>query len=229
MHRLKYVLILTLGLLPVSALATNGAAQRDCDSNAVIYCGATSTDELITKLQKGDSRHSGAELQSIMNAQAISVDKLKSGDIQTGFVYSDGHVTAEGKRVATGAMSFGRQNLAGSTSAGSLWKRPTGASFQSDRLPAFIYMPGGRFAWAIIMNCGNPVVATPLVAVVPQVVQPQSVTVVQQTVVTPPPVIPQTGPSSTIPTPLIPLALLAGCAAWHYRSHARLRNALGRF
>lgn len=229
MQKLKILFLIIAGLVPLSASAATTAAVRDCDSNAVVYCGANTPSQLVQKLQNGDGRHSAASLQATMAAQGITVTQLQSADLKNGYVYRDGHVTADGKRVATGAMSFGRQNISGSTQAGELWKRPTSVSLQSERLPAFVYMPNGQFAWAVIESCGNPVIATPVPkpAVTQKVVtQPVVQQVVVQQVVAQQPVLTKTGASDPVSTPLIPLGVLAGAAAWHHRSRLRLFTSL---
>jgi hypothetical protein len=75
--------------------------------------------------------------------------------------------------VATNAMTAGRQNISGSTkmaNGGTVYfMRPPSVSFKSSSLPAYVVMNNGRFSYAIIASCGNPVKATPVTPVTKRV------------------------------------------------------------
>lgn len=170
----RIVIAMVASVLLSIAPATAYGASRNCDTNAVVYCGASGKSELISKLSKGDSKQSGAALRADYRSVSTSMTSsaISSSTTVQGYVYKDGHVTAPYKNgkpsktnttVATNAYSYGRQNMPGSTKEGDLYKRPTSASFTSDRLPALVHFKDGQFAWAIILACGNPVVATPVV------------------------------------------------------------------
>jgi hypothetical protein len=166
------------------------AASRDCDANAVIYCGAMDKAELVRKLQQGDGKHSASDLQAIMTSYGITVAEINSGDTQEGTVRKDGSVWVGSKKVADGAISTGRVDMPGSTRRGNLYERPTSVSFRSESLPAFVYMPNGRFEWAIIKSCGNPVKA-----------RAAEVTVSTTPTPTPPPPKPTPPPPAPAPLP----------------------------
>lgn len=155
------------------APASAHAASRDCSANAVVYCGATTISELTRKLQNGDGKQSGSKLRSEMQQVNATITAENLRNTVPGYVYKDGHVTANGKRVANNAYSYGRQNISGSTQQGSLYKRSTNTSFNSERLEARVYMKDGVFQWAVILSCGNPVVATPVKAPAKKVAKPQ--------------------------------------------------------
>lgn len=147
-------------LLPPAALAQTNT--RACDANAMIYCGAYSKDELIRKMTQGDGQNSTQNIRGLFNTYNILPRDVRSSNTVNGEVRKDGTVWVQGKKVATGAYSYGRENLAGSTKQGSLYKRPTSVSFNSNSLPAYVHMSGGKFKWAIIKSCGNLVTATPV-------------------------------------------------------------------
>lgn len=170
-----------LFFLPSQSQALTLSSPRDCDANAVIDCGALTTAELAQKYQadgigpiyarfgitgqeitnmgaNSDAEHTYAG--SVTRSGQVIVDQI---DIN-GRTYSD-------KVVATDALTAGRQNMPGSTQQSSggitFFSRPPSVSFVSSPLPAFVVMENGRFAFAIIASCGNPVKATPVIFATP--------------------------------------------------------------
>ena len=141
----------------------------DCDANAVIRCGTTTTAQLISRYNNGTSTNTAKSIHDIFNFFGISSSEIQSigttavaGRVtKSGAVFVNGTTAA----VATGAVTAGRQNIAGSTAATSngttFFKRTPSASFQSDSLAAFVVMKNGTFQFAILAACGNPVTATP--------------------------------------------------------------------
>lgn len=147
---------------------STGSSAQDCNANAVIYCGVSSVSDLQKKYSGGDSKNASGSAQDIYGYFGISstqVNQLGSQDVRTGEVYSDGRVTLNGQTVATNAITAGRQNMAGSTKhtiGGTVfYTRPVSVSFASSPLKAFVVMNNGKFAYAILESCGNPVKATP--------------------------------------------------------------------
>jgi hypothetical protein len=137
------------------------SSSRDCDSNAVIKCGALSTSELISRYNSQESVRTIFHNFGITHTDVATINTTAvSGRITAG-----GRVLVDGKEVASDAMTAGRQNIAGSkavTSNGvTFYKRPPSVSFSSSSLPAFVVMNNGKFNFAIIASCGNPVTATP--------------------------------------------------------------------
>ena len=156
-----FVLLATVVTLnmPTTSQALTGA--RDCDANAVMYCGATSQNELQTKY----TSNSTGDLDDIYSAFGISAGDIAgtSSEIKIGQVTKDGHVLVDGKTVATGAVTMGRENMTGSTAitinGKTYYQRTPSVSFGSSALDAFVLMRNGEFYKAIIMSCGNPVKA----------------------------------------------------------------------
>lgn len=149
-------------LMPTTQALTLDLDARDCDANAVIQCGASSTEEL---LQKYNNR---ADVRAIFNHFGISPAEMGriGSTAAAGIVSRDGTVTVGGDVVATGAMTAGRQNMSGSSAINAggtqFFMRSPATSFQTQRLKAFVVMDGNKqFAFAIIASCGNPVKATP--------------------------------------------------------------------
>lgn len=144
--------------LPGSALTVS--SSRDCDSNAVIRCGALTVNELQRKYNNQSS------VRAIFRNFGINSGDIRAMDstARAGTVTSSGKVIVNGKTVATNAMTAGRQNMAGShrvTRGGvTFFERRPSVSFASSRLASFVVMDNGRFKFAIIASCGNPVRAT---------------------------------------------------------------------
>ena len=166
--KLNFARLVTLGLLVFSsfvpALAGAVTEPRDADGNAVIYNGAYTKAEWLGKISNGDTKHTAADIGQIVfnENRGISQANFMSNDTVDGVVYKDGRVTVNGATVATEALSVGRSFIAGSTKSGSVWERPTATSFVAGSIPAFVNMEGGRFHYAVIKSCGNPVRATPV-------------------------------------------------------------------
>jgi hypothetical protein len=166
-------LITVIGLQPlVSAqdISISSSAQN-CDSNAVIWCGAGSVSQLQNRYRNGDGHNSAASIQAIYNHFGISGSDISamssnSVTVESGLVTDQGNVLGDKNNnlLATGAMTAGRQNMPGSTrhQSGStvFFTRPPSVSFQSHTLSAFVVIMNGKFAFAILSSCGNPVIAT---------------------------------------------------------------------
>lgn len=187
---ISFLLIFSSFMVPSTHAVTLDLQARDCDDNAVIRCGAASTSELLQKYNsqtnntdRDDARTDVQELYSSFGISTEEMEQIGSTAV-AGIVNRDGNVTVNGRVVATGAMTAGRQNISGSTpiSAGDtqFYKRSPSVSFKTDRLKAFVVMrdsnsmnnsggasgdrdnsQGKRFAFAIIASCGNPVTAQP--------------------------------------------------------------------
>jgi hypothetical protein len=145
-----------------AASALTIAGPSDCDNNAIVNCGVHSTAAVMNAYQgaayvRGVYAYLGISNGDIADLQASNV---------SGYVTKSGNVFVDGqsKAVATNAITAGRQDIAGSNKVNSqgaiFFVRPPSVSFQQDSLPAFIAMQNGKFQFAIIASCGNPVKAT---------------------------------------------------------------------
>lgn len=159
---ISLLLILSSFMVPSTHALTLDLDARDCDDNAVIRCGAASTEGLQQKF------NSDASVRAIFNHFGISAAEMGriGSTAKAGIVHKDGRVTIGDDVVATGAMTAGRQNMGGSTAVKvggtTFFKRPPSVSFQTNRLKAFVVMNSNdQFAFAIIASCGNPVTAQP--------------------------------------------------------------------
>jgi len=144
----------------VLAVATIGVVQlqtkayvdttRDCDKYAVIYCGTMSPQEARNKYD-----------QASRIFQAMGIQKAEiSGNIKAGVVYQDGRVVVDGKVVATSARMAAR-NLGGTPIAGTNAGITSVSRMGSAQTAMVKFDQNGRFLFAIMKPCGNPVTATP--------------------------------------------------------------------
>lgn len=161
MNKLRLYLV-SLGVLLSGAFAVNGLSGNvsavvdndpDCDNVAIIRCGAFSASGLREKASQGD-------VPRIFNHFGISQGDLNGGFVN-GIVWRNGTVTVDGKVVATGAMTAGR-NFGGTPipNTNNVGKYPT-SKFVTEGQTAFVRMVDGKFDFAVIKACGNPVSATP--------------------------------------------------------------------
>jgi hypothetical protein len=156
-----------VGLLVVSVLRMQHTAQalslsvtRNCDDNAVIYCGALTTAEL-------QQRYGNAGVATIYSYFGITAKDIQ--DINSiavvGSVTKAGLVIVNGKTVATGALTVGRQDISGSrhedVNGVNFYIRAPAVSFLSDSIPAYVaFNDSGQFIFAILGSCGNAASAT---------------------------------------------------------------------
>lgn len=161
MHKLLKKSFITFGLALAGLASLVGASSvsaavdntPDCDNVAIIRCGVFTKAEMREKASKGD-------VPKIFRHLGISQEHLK-GEFVNGVVWRDGRVTVDGKVVATGATTAGR-NYGGTpipgTNAGTY---PT-SKFVTEGQTAFVKLKSdGTFDFAVIKACGNPVKATP--------------------------------------------------------------------
>lgn len=189
--------IFTLGLaaLPASSLALSIDSSRDCDSNAVINCGLSDTSNAASAYQGSgvadiysDFGITSQDMNNLSNTAIAGVVTNNNNvwihrssgmcpDVDTDTLSSHNQQAVKDNPnlclVATNAMTAGRQNISGSTKMANggtvYYMRPPSVSFQSSSLPAFVVMDNGRFSFAIIASCGNPVKATPVTVNKPKV------------------------------------------------------------
>lgn len=143
-----------------AATVDNG---RDCDTVNVIYCGAHTKQELLRKYDQNSYK----DIPRVFRAFGISRADLANGGYVNGIVWRDGRVTVDGKVVATNAMTAGRwhnpksdmQRIANTDRAYKMSPR----HFVTDGQTALVRMQNGKFQFAVIKSCGNPVTATPKV------------------------------------------------------------------
>lgn len=199
----------------ITASALSISSPRDCDSNAVITCGALST----TELQQHYGDKGVAAIYSYVGISAQDIKDIGETAV-AGRVYKNNTVTINGVVVATDAITGGREYINGSTTVNSggvkFYMRPPSLSFRPDSLPAYVVMEKGQFKFAILPACGNFVKATAIPKEVPPPPPPPP-----PPIETPPPITTTVETPSTQTPPSAPVAPVAAAAT----SVAKLPNA----
>lgn len=136
------------------------AESRDCDSNAMMYCGAYSAAEFQQKY----NANSPGDLPAIYTHYGVNPAELNGA--RSGYVTPDGKVVVDGKTVATGAYTAGRQPKPQShpiTIGGKIYYERNNTSNLARNFDVFaVFDQFERFKYAVIKDCGNPVPATPV-------------------------------------------------------------------
>lgn len=184
--RKRLLALSATGLFAASILfmpAAQAAAERDCDDNAIIRCGALTETELHQKCWENQ-----AGVIAIFREFGIKNCDMLDG-LEEGRVTGDNKVYVGNELVATDAFTAGRHNLPGSTpvASGIAFKRPPGVSFvdPNGSLRALVKRDGKVFRFGVITSCGNPVMATPVAPPIAPPTPPAAPTV--QAAPTPPP------------------------------------------
>lgn len=143
---------------------------RECDSNAILRCGAITPSEFIGDV-RSDNGGTQKDLKTIYADSRVGdlggedYDRFKS-TARMGKVYKNGDVIVDGQKVMTGANSLGREKfnshrqpitIGGKT----YYYSSTNASFAADSIDAMVMFDGdGTVETVILTSCGNPVWGT---------------------------------------------------------------------
>jgi len=126
----------------------------DYDKYAVVYGGTASESQVRAEYNKGDHA-------AVFKSFGIAQDAITG--TKAGVVYQNGNVTVGGKVVAKNAV-MGARYLGGSSIAGSTTAKRVSVSAMGSAQAAIVKLDSqGRFLWAIMTPCGNPVNATNVV------------------------------------------------------------------
>lgn len=142
----------------------NADVRRDCDNNAIIYCGAQSPSEFINKA----SANNPADLQAIYQNFGLAPAEYSKfvTSAKMGTAYKDGRIVVNGQTVATDAWSIGRLgNHNGQTYkrsytiAGHTYYASNNKDiFLSDNIPVMVMFDAkGAMKFAVLTACGNPI------------------------------------------------------------------------
>lgn len=146
-------------MLTISTQAQTGVdSTRDCDDYAVIRCGTMSIEEVRNKYDQASV---------IFQSFGISKADVASETFKDGIVHRDGRVTISGKTVATGAETAIRNISGGTQIPGTNATRVSTSRMASDQTALVKVDQNGKFLFAIMKPCGNPVTATPVPPVQP--------------------------------------------------------------
>ncbi|HSX28236.1 MAG TPA: PKD domain-containing protein [Candidatus Saccharimonadales bacterium] len=161
------------GVLGWSALLGHAhqvsAMTADCNDNAVIRCGFSdsSASSAVTAFTAAYKANKSGDLDNIYANYGFTSGDLSKlqANAKLGYVTKSGDVVLNGKVIATGSTSIGRQDISGSSTktinGKKYFERPTSVSFTTDKIPALIMMNGSKIDFIVLASCGNPVKATP--------------------------------------------------------------------
>ncbi|HVI69370.1 MAG TPA: hypothetical protein VM581_02835 [Magnetospirillaceae bacterium] len=154
-------LIIALGMFNNANVASAGACPgHDDDTNAVIYCGYNTLDELVTKYNQNPH----GDLQNIYGHFGMTnINTFKSTAVHATIYKNSGEIKLDdGTVVATSAMSLGRENhganrqpiMIGGTQ---YWYSPVQNSFGSQSLDGYAMLNDDHsLAFVSMKACGNP-------------------------------------------------------------------------
>jgi LPXTG-motif cell wall-anchored protein len=161
-------LVVVLGaVLLFNFMSTNSDAAslpRDCDTNSIINCGATTPDEL-KKFYKANKTGDLPAVYSHYGITSTMINGVTSANM--GEVHKDGTITLGGKVVATGASSIGRKDVYKPSqklviNGKTYYQHVPANTFAVESIKAFVFLDkDGKFIGAILTSCGNPFKATP--------------------------------------------------------------------
>lgn len=153
----------TIGVVQLQTKAVDGS--RDCDQYAIIRCGTMNGDELRAEYDSNNtsgangSTDAQGDIKKVFSALGISRADLNGG-FKAGTVYKNGNVEVDGKVVATDAK-MGARGLGGTQIAGTSAQKVS-VSAMGDAQTAMVKLDeNGKFLFAVMKPCGNPVSATP--------------------------------------------------------------------
>ena len=126
-------------------------STRDCDQYAIIHCGAMSAEEARNKYDQGSV---------VFQSFGISRADI-GGDIREGVVHRNGDVTVDGRVIATGAVTAIRNMSGGTPIPGTNAARHPTSRMADDQTAMVKFDANGKFLFAIMKPCGNPVSAQP--------------------------------------------------------------------
>jgi len=162
-------LALVLGAVVLfNFMSTNSEAAslpRDCDNNSIIRCGATTP----TELKDFYKANKTGDLPAVYSHFGISASMINSvTESNLGAINKDGTIVLNGKTVATGAYSIGRQNIYHPSTVMMINNNPYYRhiplnTFGVNTIRAWVFTDAqGKFLAAILTSCANPFGATPI-------------------------------------------------------------------
>lgn len=142
--------VATIGVIQLDANAAD--STRDCDRYAIVYCGTMTEQEARSKYNNGDNA-------AVFRSFGISQNEISG--MKQGIVYRDGTVRVGSRVVARNAQTAIR-NVNGTNIPGSSTAKRVPVSRMADAQTAMVkFDRNGKFMFAIMKPCGNPVTGTP--------------------------------------------------------------------
>lgn len=158
--------VVTAGL-GVYTFNNTDASAADCSNNSIVRCGFTTYEGLTAAYNKNEY----GDIRAIFDHYWIKPTLAPGTRVVQGVADNRGNVIAEGRVVASGASSIGRQAIQHSrpiSIAGKTYYETShtgGAAFKpgTTQLPALVVLDdAGNFKYAVLTDCGNPIYARPV-------------------------------------------------------------------
>ncbi len=158
------------------ALYTNANAANivlndgsECVKQSVIWCGSQDLATLQTKYKNGDGHNSAASIHNIYASPKFGITSTDIANMSkyavAGSVTSDGKVYVGNELVATNAYTASRGTTSDSEkvtyNGTTFYIRHTRVSWYKPVTKAYVVMINGKFQFAVMGPCGNPIKATP--------------------------------------------------------------------
>lgn len=166
--KLFFLAGLSLVLLAVGVIAPQQPRvfAGECDANAIMNCGFSSSQDFINRVKGNDSGNGHDDLKAIYNRFGLSSDKYGTfaSQAKDGTMYRDGRVVVDGQTVMTDGQSLGRQSFGGSDPFGINGVTYYGGSPSIRWAPSVnsfavkvLFDGSGEAIFVVINSCGNPV------------------------------------------------------------------------
>lgn len=139
-----------VALMAIPAKAVNIDTTRDCDQYAVMYCGAMNKTEMVKKLKDGDGQNSAKNIKEIYDKFNLNVKDIENAKFKDGTVFKDGDVKVDNKVVAKNAKTYIRTVST---------KKVDANQMGSAQAAKVAFDENGKFLFAVMTPCGNPVSA----------------------------------------------------------------------
>lgn len=155
------------------------AAAAACDKVNIVYCGLDGSsasgyvNSFKSKYNANKSGHASSpsvkkdytDVQALYNwagASKTIVSGMSTTNTQVGTLYKNGNITVDGKTIATDAWVTARFNGNGFKHVTSnIYARKTTTSFAQSSAKVIVHMKDGKMVFAVMVDCGNAVKATP--------------------------------------------------------------------
>jgi len=163
-----------LGSAGFAVSQVSASSGVDCDNNAIIKCGFSTSADFISKVKANSSGNGHNDLQAIYDYYRLPASDYSNfaSHAVAGEVQRNGNVIVNGQIVATNSKSVGR--LASYHGSGYGTAKIGGTNFYSNdvdktfasgvqSLPVYVlFNDSGSAQFVVMKACGNPVVATPV-------------------------------------------------------------------
>lgn len=146
-----------------SLALSHSTANAACNPNDIMACGASNPAEFVSKYKQNAS----GDLATIYSSYGLAPDEIDrfAKTAKMGTAYKNGTIVVDGKVVATGADSLGRNKKTHSATVSignkAYYSDTNQNVFVPDSIPAMVMLNGEQFEFAALTACGNPLHGTP--------------------------------------------------------------------